>query len=80
MYYPSGFFKTKARDALKGHWQTALLIALIVNLPSLLAQGISVFTGNDPATLVRVGSVSLPSRAGVELLLSSETAGGAVSE
>ena len=49
MYYPSGFFKTKARDALKGHWQTALLIALIVNLPSLLAQGISVFTGNDPA-------------------------------
>ena len=48
MYYPSGFFRAKARDALKGHWQTALLIALIVNLPSLLAQGISVFTGNDP--------------------------------
>ena len=48
MYYPSGFFKAKARDALKGHWQTALLIALIVNLPGLLAQGISVFTGNDP--------------------------------
>ena len=48
MYYPSGFFRAKAREALKGHWQTALLIALIVNLPSLLAQGISVFTGNDP--------------------------------
>ena len=48
MYYPSGFFKAKAREALKGHWQTALLIALIVNLPSLLAQGITVFTGNDP--------------------------------
>ena len=48
MYYPSGFFKAKARDALKGRWQTALLIALIVNLPGLLAQGISVFTGNDP--------------------------------
>ena len=48
MYYPSGFFKAKAREALKGYWQTALLIALIVNLPSLLAQGISVFTGNDP--------------------------------
>jgi len=48
MYYPSGFFKAKAREALKGHWQTALLIALIVNLPGLLAQGISVFTGNDP--------------------------------
>lgn len=49
MYYPSGFFKARAREALKGHWQTALLIALIVNLPGLLAQGISVFTGNDPA-------------------------------
>ena len=49
MYYPSGYFKAKAREALKGYWQTALLIALIVNLPSLLAQGISVFTGNDPA-------------------------------
>ena len=48
MYYPSGFFRAKAREALKGHWQTALLIALIVNLPSLLAQGIAVFTGNDP--------------------------------
>ena len=48
MYYPSGFFKARARDALKGHWQTALLIALIVNLPELLAQGITVFTGNDP--------------------------------
>ena len=48
MYYPSGFFMAKAREALKGHWQTALLIALIINLPSLLAQGISVFTGNDP--------------------------------
>ena len=48
MYYPSGYFKAKARDALKGCWQTALLIALIVNLPGLLAQGISVFTGNDP--------------------------------
>ena len=33
--------------ALRGHWQTALLIALIVNLPSLLVQGISAFTNND---------------------------------
>ena len=48
MYYPSGYFKAKAREALKGHWQTALLIALIVNLPGLLAQGIATFTGNDP--------------------------------
>ena len=46
-YYPSALFRAKARAALKGHWQTALLIALIVNLPSLLVQGIAAFTGND---------------------------------
>lgn len=40
-------FKAKARAALKGRWQTALLIMLIVNLPSLLVQGIASFTGND---------------------------------
>ena len=43
-------FKAKARAALQQHWQTALLIALIVNLPSLLVQGLSAFTGNDLAT------------------------------
>ena len=48
MYFPSAYFRAKARAALKGHWQTALLIALIVSLPSLLAQGITAFTGNDP--------------------------------
>ena len=47
MYYPSGIFRKKAREALKGHWQTALLIALVVNLPTLLMQGISAVTGND---------------------------------
>ena len=36
MYIPSGYYRKKALDALKGHWQTALLIALIVNLPTLL--------------------------------------------
>ena len=47
MYIPSGYYRKKALDALKGHWQTALLIALVVNLPTLLMQGFSVFTGND---------------------------------
>ena len=47
MYYPSGLFRMKARAALKGHWQTALLIALAVNLPTLLMQAVSIFTGND---------------------------------
>lgn len=48
MIFPSSFFKLKARAALKGRWQTALLIALIVNLPTLLVQGVTIFTGNDP--------------------------------
>ena len=43
----SAAFKAKARAALKQHWQTALLIALIVNLPTLLMQGIAAFTNND---------------------------------
>ena len=57
--------KAKARAALQQHWQTALLIALIVNLPMLLAQGLAAFTGNELGTrlqdlLVRAsaGSVS----------------------
>ena len=52
MFFPAAF-KAKARDALRQHWQTALLIALIVNLPSLLVQGIAAFTNNDPLTRVQ---------------------------
>ena len=40
----SADFKAKARAALSQHWQTALLIALIVNLPTLLMQGPSPIT------------------------------------
>ena len=40
----SALFKAKARAVLQNHWQTALLIALIVNLPTLLVQGIAAFT------------------------------------
>lgn len=47
MFFPTAFWKQKAREALKNHWQTALLILLVVNLPSLLVQGIASFTGND---------------------------------
>ena len=49
----SAAFKAKARAALRQHWQTALLIALIVNLPSLLVQGVAAFTNNDPMTRVQ---------------------------
>ena len=47
MYIPSAYYRRKALAALKGHWQPALLVALIVNLPTLLMQGFSAFTGND---------------------------------
>ena len=43
----SALIKAKARAVLSKHWQTALLIALIVNLPSLLVQGIASFTNSD---------------------------------
>jgi len=43
----SAALRAKARAALRQHWQTALLIALIVNLPTLLVQGISAFTNSD---------------------------------
>ncbi len=47
MIYSSFYWKQKARTALKGQWQTALLICLVVNLPSLLTQGIAAVTGHD---------------------------------
>lgn len=47
MFIPSGYYRRKALTALKGHWQPALLVALIVNLPTMLMQGFSMFTGND---------------------------------
>ena len=47
MFYPSAYYRKKALNALKGHWQAALLVALVVNLPTLLMQGLSAVTGND---------------------------------
>ncbi len=47
MMVSSFYWKQKAREALKGHWQTVLLICLVVNLPSLLTQGIASVTGCD---------------------------------
>ena len=43
----NAIWKYRAREALRGHWLTALLIALVVNLPSLLVQAVAVATGND---------------------------------
>ncbi len=45
--YSSFYWKQKAREALRGNWQVALLICLVVNLPSLLTQGIASVTGYD---------------------------------
>ena len=47
MVYASAYWKMKAREALKDHWLVGLLIALVVNLPALLVQGIASATGND---------------------------------
>ena len=58
MFYPSAIFRMKARAALKGHWQTALLVALIVNLPTLLMQGFSAYTGNDLITRLQAVMVA----------------------
>lgn len=58
MYYPSGYFRRKALVALKGRWQPALLVALIVNLPTLLMQGFSAFTGNDLMTRLQSAMVA----------------------
>ena len=59
MYYPSALYRRKALAALKGHWQPALLVALIVNLPTLLMQAFSAFTGND--LLARLNAVIVTS-------------------
>ena len=53
MFFSNYFWKRQTREALKGHWLTAMLIALIVNLPSLLVQGIASITGNDLLTRVQ---------------------------
>ena len=64
MYYPPGVFRLKARQVLKGRWQTALLIALAVHLPVMLVQGLSISTGNNP--LIRLESyVAAAARDGV---------------
>lgn len=40
-------WKQQAKAALRNHWQTALLIALIVNLPTLLVQAVATATNSD---------------------------------
>lgn len=58
VYISPALFKRQAREALRGHWLTALLIALVVNLPSLLVQGIAAFTGNDLLTRIQQAAYS----------------------
>ena len=64
MYIPSGYYRRKALAALKGHWQPALLVALIVNLPTLLMQGFSAISGNDIMSRLE-GVIVAASRDGV---------------
>ncbi len=50
MMFSSLFWKKEAREALKNQWLTALLIMLVVQLPSLLVQGVASVTGYDLMT------------------------------
>ena len=59
----SAFCKLKARRALKGRWLTALLIALSVNLPVLLAQAIASATGNSLQDMLANLTIRLESMA-----------------
>ena len=72
----SAAFKAKARAVLQQHWQTALLIALIVNLPSLLVQGISVFTNND--LMIRVEDLMIQAARGSDAMSALPEAVGAL--
>ena len=51
-FMSSSALKGQARAALKNHWLTALQIALIVNLPSLLVTGVASFTGRSQSALL----------------------------
>ena len=68
MLYSNAYWKSVARKALQGHWLTAMLIALVVNLPSLLVQGIAAVTGNDLGTRL------------AEILYSAVSSDGTISE
>ncbi len=62
MMFSSFFWKKEAREALKNHWLTALLIFLVVQLPSLLVQGVASVTGYDLMTRLQqavYGAVNL---------------------
>ena len=75
MYFPSVYFRKRAREALKGRWQTALLIALIVNLPMLLVQGISAVTvGAGPLTRLQNMTIDYYQGLITQDMLVSETA------
>lgn len=44
--------KQRARAALKNNWQTALMVALIANLPSLVSQVLAITTQNSMASTI----------------------------
>ena len=48
--YPPAYYRFRARRALKGHWLTALQIALIVSLGPWLIRGIFSYTSRDMTT------------------------------
>ena len=55
MFSPNGILKMKAKQALKGNWQTALLVCFIASLPGIAGQVLSIITGGDLATRIMNG-------------------------
>lgn len=61
--------KQKARAALKDSWQTALMVALVASLPSLISQVVAILTQSSTAQTLQAIVMSLQDNATVGDLL-----------
>lgn len=61
--------KQKARAALKDSWQTALMVALVASLPSLISQVVAILTQSSTAQTLQTIVMSLQDNATVGDLL-----------
>ena len=55
IFSPNGILKMRAKQALKGNWQTSLLVCFIASLPGIAGQVLSIITGGDLATRMMNG-------------------------
>lgn len=68
--------KQRARTALKGSWQTTLMVALIASLPSLLSQVVAILTQSSTAQTMESLLLNLQDNATVGDLLALVEASG----